>query len=184
MKKSNTILIIQLVCMYLIHLPLYVGMIFVNLPNVENRAIEVLFVIGFAALALMIPVCIVSLVFACLHFTRINASPLTTAMIVKLCLIPWYILNFLICGSFVVGFLNPWLIMAIPILIAVEVFTTYIFMLSTGIHSIAYTIKYLAFHKIKPSAQIIIALIFHFIFCLDIVGAIMLNIENKKLIQH
>ena len=184
MKKSNAILIIQLACMYLIHLPLYVVIILVNLPNVASEVIRGLLIAGFAALALMIPICILSLIFAGLQFARLNTSPLKTAMIVKLCLIPWYILNFLICAFLIVGFLNPWLMIAIPLLIAFEILITYIFMLSTSIHSIAYTIKFLIAHKTKPNALIIVALIFHFFFCLDVVGAIILTIENKKYMQR
>lgn len=169
--------------MYLIHLPLYVGLILVKLSYAVDETIGALFVGGFSAFALMIPLGIVSFVFACLQFARLAASPLKTAIIVKLCLIPWYVINFMICGLLVAGFLNPWLMLAVPILIGLEVFVTYVVMLLTGIHSITYTIKFLILHKIKPTAPIVIALIFHLIFCLDIVGAIMLNIEHKKLLR-
>ena len=175
MKKSNAILIIQLVCMYLMQVPLYIAIPFIRVPNADGRVAAVLFMIAFALLVLTAPVCILSFVFSCFHFVRNNASPLKTAMIVKLCLIPWYIFNFAICAVFVGGFLNPFLMVGIPILIALEVSVTYIFMLSTSVHSITYTVKYLVSHRIKPNAQMIVALVFHFIFGLDIVGAVMLS---------
>ena len=180
MKKSNIILIIQLIGMYLIHLPLCLAMIIATLPNVDELAVEALFVVSIVVLSLMIPVCIVSIALGCIHFAHTKASPLKTAMIVKLCLIPWYVLSFLISVMLVVGFLNPWLMLAIPLLIVCEVAVTYFFMLSTSIHSIAYTVRYLVTNKLKPNAATIVALVFHLLFCLDVVGAIMLNVEHEK----
>ena len=166
--------------MYLMHLPFYLVLILAKLPDVSFETIEVLFTIGFVASFLMIPVCITSLIFALTVLGREISSPLKTTLVIKLCLIPWYILNCVISLLMVAGFLNPWLFMAVPLLIAFEVVITYVYMISTTIHSVIYTIKYLHTQKIQPSTQIIVALVLHFIFCLDIIGAIMLNAEMKK----
>ena len=184
MKKSNIILIIQAILMYLIQLPLYIALALSKVGETAGNTIKILLLVGFAALGLMVPVIIVSVVFACLHFAELSASPTKTTLIVKLALIPWYVFNFVVCFLLVVGFLNPWLALAIPILITIEVVTTYVFMLSTSIHSIAYTVKYLTMNKTNFTPQVVVALVFQLFFCFDIVGAIMLEVENKKLMRN
>ena len=181
MNKSSKILIIQLVCMYLMHIPFYLILILAKIPNVSFETIEVLIIIGFVAMLVMIPVCLVSLIFACLNFVHNESSPLKTTLIVKIGLMPWYILNLLVCLLLVAGFLNPWLLIAVPLLICIEVGITYTFMLSTSVHSVIYTIRYLVSRKIEPNYKIVIALVFHFIFCLDIIGVLMLCKEIKKI---
>ena len=180
MNKSNIILIIQAVCMYLIHIPFYLILILAKIPSISFETVKVLFTIGFSFMSIMAPVCIISFIFAGFNMIRSGNSPLKTAIIVKIVLIPWYIFNLLVCILLLAGFLNPWLMMAIPLLICIEVVITYIFMLSTSAHSVFYTIKYLSCKKIKPNKIMTVALIFHFIFCLDIVGAVMLNMETAK----
>ena len=180
MRKNNVILIIQTVCMYLIHLPFYLILILVRLQDVSFETIETLFTVGLVAMLLMVPVCLISLIFALLILGCKTAPPYKTTMIIKLTLIPWYILNWLVCLLLSAGFLNPWLFLAVPVLVGVEVVITYIYMLSTSIHSVIYTLKNISAKKIKLNACIIVALVFHIIFCLDIVGAIMLHVEMKK----
>ena len=166
--------------MYLIHIPFLIMAILAYLPNPPSEAIKVLAIVGFSAFMLMIPVCIISFVFALLNFRGNKSSPLKTTMIVKLCLIPWYVFNFLVCAVLVAGFMNPWLFLATPLLIFIEVASTYIFMLSTGAHSIIYIIKNMITKNVKPNAKVIIALVFQLFFCLDIVGSIMLNVKGRK----
>ena len=184
MKKSNIILIIQAACMYLIHIPFYLILILARMSTTSFETIKLLFTVGFSLMSVMVPVCIVSFIFAILNMIRSGDSPLKTALIIKLALIPWYIFNLLVCILLLAGFLNPWLMMAIPLLIGVEFAVTYIFMLSTSVHSVLYTIKYLSCRKIKPNKTMTVALVFHLFFCLDIVGAIMLNRQLWKYILN
>lgn len=184
MKRSNVILIVQSVCMYVIHLPFYLALILVRIPSVSFETIETLFTIGLIALLAMIPLCIVSFIFAMLNLTPKVSSPVKTTLITKCCLIPWYILNLLVCLLFVAGFLNPWLFLAVPALMGIEAVITYVFMLSTSLHSVIYTIKSNATRKIKMTSAMIVALVFHFFFVLDVIGAIILSVEMKKQIDN
>ena len=180
MKRSNVILIVQSVCMYVIHFPFYLALILARIPSVSFETIGTLFTVGLVALLAMIPVCIVSFIFAMLNLMPKVSSPIKTTLIVKCCLIPWYILNLFVCVILVAGFLNPWLFLAVPVLMGIEAVITYIFMLSTSLHSVIYTIKCNASRKIQINPAMIVALVFQFFFCLDVVGAIILYKEFNK----
>ena len=174
-------LIIQAAFMYVAHLPFYLALILENFESVPEDLIGWLMISGFIIFLCTIPLCLASIGVACSNFAFDVASPVKTAMIVKLCLMPWFVVNFVICAVMAVGFLNPWLMLAVPALICLEVGVTYLLMLSTGMHTIAYTVRILYKNKIKPDAMTIITLILHLIFCLDVVGAIMMCFKIKKL---
>ena len=180
MKRSNVMLIIQLVCMYMVHIPFYLALILVKVPSVSFETISGLMTAGLICLLLMIPVCLISFIFAILNLAQDASSPVKMTLITKCCLIPWYIVNLLVCLLLVAGFLNPWLFLAVPVLFGIEAVVTYVFMLSTSLHSVFYIIRANATHKIQLNAAIIVALVFHFFFCLDVIGAIILHVEMQK----
>ena len=180
MKRSNVILIIQTVFMYAVHAPFYLALILIKIPEVSFETIDGFITAGLICLLAMIPVCLISLIFALLNLAGKVSSPVKTTLIVKCCLIPWYIVNLLVCLLLVAGFLNPWLFLAVPVLFGLEAVVTYVFMLSTSLHSVIYTIKGKLTNKIQLNAAIIVALVFHFFFCLDVIGAIILHVEMKK----
>ena len=97
MKRNNIMLIIQTILMYLAHLPLYVGLILVRMPSNENldKTIAILFLIGFILTIVILPIAIVNLIMALAGAFNKKDNPCKTTMIVKLVLIPWYIMNFL-----------------------------------------------------------------------------------------
>ena len=101
-------------------------------------------------------------------------------MIVKLALIPWYLLNFFFGFLLVAGFINPFLMIGIPILIAIMMSVTYLLMVTTGFPDIAYVIHQGWKDKRKPNGLTVTGLIFLFIFCLDILGGIFLFVGTKK----
>ena len=102
-------------------------------------------------------------------------------MIVKLALIPWYVLNFYLCIMLIAGFLNPWLMLATPIVAAILICSTYIYMLATSLPDIAYLIRTLIKKKIRIKTSLVFAVIFLFIFCLDIIGGLMFYIITKDI---
>ena len=188
-NKSKIMLIIQTVIMYLIHILLLVEAVLTGLGiELSGEALEVVSYFFVILLALMILVFFISLVFACMHLVRDEESPLKTAMIVKLCLIPWFIVNLIICvlllapDELIQGLQEIPAMITYPIgFITLEASVTYILMFMSGMSSIVYCVRYIIIHKIKPSALIITALIFHLCFCLDVVGAVMLEKGFKKL---
>lgn len=180
MNKSKIILIIQAAVMYLIHIPFYVCLILAKIPYIDFSICGVLIIVGLCFNVLLIPVGIVAAVFAILNLTTDSQNPARVTFIIKLVLIPWYALNFLVCFLLVVGFLNPFLMIAIPLLIAIEVSITYIYMLCSSLQAVSYTIRQLIKKRIRVNAAIIVGLIFSFIFVLDIVGSYLLHYELQK----
>ena len=97
MNKSKVILIIQAAVMYLIHLPFYICLILAKVPNINYDICGVLILVGLCANLLLIPVGLVAVAFAIFNLTTDCESPALTTFIIKLVLIPWYALNFLVC---------------------------------------------------------------------------------------
>lgn len=102
-----------------------------------------------------------------------------TVMIVKLVLMPFFVLNFVICFLITVACLNPCLFMALVILIPVMCVLTFLEMLVTS----SYNLGYLA-HKIKYEGstfgELALFIVSQFIYFFDIVGAILLYIRFKE----
>ena len=188
MKRNNIMLIIQTILMYLAHLPLYIGLILVRMPSNENldKAIAILFLIGFILTIVILPIALVNLIMALAGAFNKKDNPCKTTMIVKLVLIPWYIMNFLFCVLIFAGFLNPFLFLFAPIVAVILIFNTYILMLSTSIFDIVYSIRNTIKNHLEINASLVFTNIFLFCFCLDIVGSIILYKKSKniKKIKH
>ena len=180
MTKSKIILIIQAVVMYLIQIPFYICLILAKIPNINFEICGVLILIGFLFNLILIPVCIVAAAFAIINLTADSQNPTWVTFIIKLVLIPWYGLNFLVCILLVAGFLNPWLMLGIPILIAIEVLITYIYMLCSSLQAVSYAIRQIMCKRLPLTPTLIVGIVFSFIFVLDIVGSYLLHIELKK----
>ncbi len=169
--------------MYLAHLPFYILIIMVRIPNIgelTDKLFPGLLLGGIIATALIIPICIVNVIIALISLFRGIYNPTKTTMIIKLLLIPWYIINFMICCFLVVGFLNPWLFLAAPIVLCILVAITYILMISTSLFDIAYIINKMAKKEIKVKGSIITSIIFLCMFFFDIIGSIILYIKTKE----
>ena len=131
MKIAKPLLISQAIGMYLMHLPLYVYMFFFGTPLGESIPVEVNrgLLVAFLVLSILVfPICILNTVFPIISIFKGEYNPSKTTMIVKLVLIPWYILNYVMCGFIVAGCLNPFLMLAIPIIIIIASLVTYIYM--------------------------------------------------------
>ena len=152
-----------------------------NNYTISNNPFNVMFIIGFAftiiALLLSLAIIISSLIITIKGKSE-DVSKFT--LIIKLIAIPWYIANYVMWVLAVLGMLNPILFLAIPIVIALSMTGTYLFMISVSIHNLLPTFYLLIKKKIKLNPLLVIGIIFHFIFCLDILGAIFILINNKR----
>ncbi len=108
-------------------------------------------------------------------------NPTKVTMIIKLILIPWYVMNFCLCVLIVVGFLNPWLMLFAPVVDCFLICITYILMLSTSIFDIAYFFNRIKKKEIFADALYIFTIIFLFSFCLDVIESIIL-FKNKNVL--
>lgn len=180
MKNSKIILIVQAVVMYLIHIPFYICLILARVTDLNLNVLGALIVAGLCANLIMLPVCLVAIVFAVLNLTADYANPAKTTFIVKLVLIPWFVLNCVICFLLVAGFLNPWLMLAVSLLIGIEVFVTFVYTACSSLQTVAYTARQIIKKRLPVTPTVIVGLIFSFIFVLDIVGSYLLYSELKR----
>ena len=182
MKANKILLIAQKVGMYICHTPLYILAIltFTDVLNNVPHLSEILVNIFVAVTIALIPLGIALFVVSIISIFKGKESPSETTMVCKLVLIPWFILNFVFCSCLLMGFLNPFFMIAIPFAFAIMVSTTYCYMIATSMPDIAWFIRLLIKRKVKISALLIFSIIFMFIFCLDIAGGIMFHVATKE----
>ena len=181
MKAKNS-LIMQAIGMYVMYLPLFVLLITLNIPadGVRESLNRGLLIAFLALAALMIPICLFNFVVSLKSALKDGVDPSKPTMVVKLALIPWYALNFVIGFVFVSIFFNPFMFIAIPVIIALLVMSTYFLMLSTSAGDIAFYVKKYIKNKSELDAKTIFAVVLLFVFCLDVVGAIILKRRSEK----
>ena len=182
MKANKILLIAQVIGMYVCHLPLYVIAIctltntFTDVPHFFEILSNIFFGVGIG----IFPIGIALAIFSIISIFKGKESPSEVTMVSKLVLIPWFILNYIFCACLILGFLNPFFMIAIPFALAIMVCTTYYYMIVTSLPDIAWFIRILIKRKVKINALLIISVIFMFIFCLDIAGGIMFNAATKE----
>lgn len=111
---------------------------------------------------------------------KIEKSIVKSLFIEKLILIPWFITNFIMWSVMVSGFLNPFLMIGIPIVIIIGTCTTYGYFLIINLNMIVYVITRFKRNHKKLSGLALMAIIFQFIYILDLIGDIILITQNKK----
>ena len=70
------------------------------------------------------------------------------------------------------------MMIAIPVVLALLIASTYMLMLSTSLGDIAYAVNSLKRGALKPA--VVVGVVFSFIFGLDVIGAIILYKESQK----
>lgn len=133
---------------------------------------------GFGVLAL-IPA-IINIVLSFIGCFSAPIAHTTSSLVIKLILLPWQALNFYVWLFVVAVCANPWLFLAVPIVIFLGLSTSYLYILSSSSPNIAFIISSLKSKKLRDTGALLCSLIFHFIFILDAVGAIMLSFILKK----
>ena len=171
--KNKIALMLEAIFMYLAQAPYLVALIL--LLFTDSEIIGGFLLAGLIANLAILPFSFVALIFAVLGIFKEEKNPIKTTMVVKLILIPWYIINFILGVLLVTAMLNPFLYLGIPFVIFIMIFTTYIFMITTNLANYSYMIHKLIRREWKISKLLIVSIIFSLIFCLDILGAILLN---------
>ena len=183
MKASRITLIAQIVLMYIMDSPLYAIMILMTTHLDDNLMSELIkgLLIAFLVLSILIfPICMANAALSLISIFKGQYNPSKIVMICKLVLIPWYILNFIMCIMLIGGMLNPFMMIAIPIVICIEVIITYVYMISTSLPDIAYFFNRVFRKAISVNGLLIVSIVLLFIFCLDIVGGIMFYLSSAK----
>ena len=180
--RAKTYLIIQVVLMYLAHLPIYVGLVMLKLPisdAVIDKWVPILLLAGFVLTILILPYSLVCLIMSIISSFKSINNPTKSTMIIKLSLIPWFVINFFFCVLIFAGFLNPWMMLLAPVVAFILICITYIFMISTSVFDIAFVINCLIRKKTEVNAFFVIAIIMLFTFFLDVVASILLYVKTK-----
>lgn len=176
MKFKKVLLTVQVLLMYLAQLPFLFVLIIVRTPLGNNfNLCLVLMLIGVILHFVIFPISVVNLVFGFLGIFRGVNSPLEDVKKTKLILIPWFIINVFSYALVTAPFCNPFLMLVVPILLCLIVGMTYVFMLSTSMYDFAYIINLITRKKVRKSKALTFWLICLFIFCLDVLSAIVLN---------
>ncbi len=176
MKAGKVLLWLQIVSMYALHAVIW--MLVKPVRDIEDsKALETVFFVFSALVAFFV---IVNGFCAILSVFKDHKNPTKNTLVVKLAAIPWYVANFYFWIGLASGFLNPFLLVGLPIVIALGVILTYFVMLSTSLYSIAYLIRGLKKQMFSARPAFAPAAIFHFIFCLDVAGALWLYLLLRK----
>lgn len=182
MKGNKVILIVQTVLMYVAQLPYVVALGFMFFANYDNsgEVVGPAIVAGLIANIAILPVVFISGIMAIIGIFTGSKNPLKLTMIVKIVLIPWYVFNFVLGFCLFAASLNPFLLWSIPITIGLMVVTTYIYMVASNFPMYSYTLNKLIKREWKINALIVWFIILSFIFCLDILGAILLYVSKRS----
>ena len=102
-----------------------------------------------------------------------------TVMIVKLVLMPFFVINFIIGALIFAAFVNPFLFMALWIVIPALCVLTYAEMLVTSSYNIGALI-----HRIRSKqntlGELALFIVSQFLYFLDVVGSIILYVRQRK----
>ena len=181
MKISKIFAITQLSLMYISLICLFIAALVLDVNEVPQELMRALAITGFVSAILAglfaSAICVISFVSM---FKRGTKDYTKFVMIYKLVSIPWFIGNFVFCALLIAGMLNPFLLIAIPLVIAILMLSTYVCMLSSSMIDVGYVISAMKSRIIKPNAFLIIGLVLEFFFCTDAIGSIFIFIANKK----
>lgn len=186
MVKTKSGLVCQYVLMasmYLSHVFLWLTLIFAvkDSDGSYDGAVGAMLVLFFAVMGVAALLGVFCLVFGVVNVFRDSADPTKSTLICKLCLVPWYIVNFVFWMLVVAGFCNPWLLVGIPVVVAVGCCLTWWAMFCTGVANLSYVILLMRQGKLQVDTKLVLAIVFHFVFVLDVVGAILLRDVIAKL---
>lgn len=175
MKANKILLIIQTVLMYISIVMFYIPAFNIlnnedgSLSNALNAMLITGLVFGVLAFLLSLVIVILSIVSV---FTKNNQDTTKFTMILKIVLIPWFIANFILWALMILGMLNPFLFIAIPFIMALSIFGTYVYMLCSSLNNLGFLLSSIKNRTIKVKPILIVGMVFHLFFCLDVIGSI------------
>jgi len=183
MKANRITLIAQAIGMYIMHLPLYIFFIIELLSvggDMENL-VSIVVTATYVLTSLVGLICIANLVLSVISVFKGESDPSKTVKTVKLALIPWYVLNFAMCVIVAALLFNPFTMLGIPVVIGMAIGLTYFFMLGTSLPNVAYYLRRVFVTKEEKATKgRVVIVILHFIFCLDVLGAILFHRQNEN----
>lgn len=113
-------------------------------------------------------------ILALIHSVKPAPHPFRDGLVFKLVMIPFFIINFYLCGLLLAGLLNPWLAWSVFGVIPLVIFLTYLVLLVTSSYSLGMMIRALVVTKTNRKRygwQIAL----HFIFVADVISAFVIR---------
>ena len=176
MKASKIFLIIETVLLYISEL-CFVIVIPLTYIDESGNIIRALLLTKFILDIVTLNIAFVTIILSFITIIKRDYNPTKYTMVIKLILIPFYALNFVEWNLYVAGMLNPFLMLAIPVVIFLGMCYTYLIMISTSLCDLIYAIKHF---KDDNRKLVITSFVFLFMFCFDVIGSIMLYISTKN----
>lgn len=162
--------------LYAMQLPFLVITILVAVaPGLPDAVTAGLFIASAGLCVAVIALCIANLVLAVTRSSQ-EYRPCGTTMAVKLALMPFFVINFVLCGIYCLGTLALPLIAFAPPVWGVSLVTTYIYMLGNGVQNIAYLVRrFFATRKVRYAVYAAL----HFIYIADVAASVLAYIDSK-----
>lgn len=180
MKKRY--LVFFIISLYLMQIPLFINFMIINseaynttLENILSNSSLVFFIIS-------IILGLVNLIMAFTNTNTNNNDIVKITMISKLVLIPYFIINFIICTLLIIGFAFVLTIFSTFILIPLFVFITYMTMIITSSYNISYLINMFK-NKEIDFISFILHFIFQLVFICDVIDTIYIYKSNENMLK-
>ena len=186
MFASKIVIIAAMVVLYAmqltIALPLYGALVLETdkLGEMNNGRFAVIVILLCVALILDFA----SFVLAIIGSIKQEEPKTKMTIVIKVLMIPFFVINILLWCFGVLGELNPFLMIAIPITIFLGVILTYAYMFMTSWPDIMYMIFYIVKNRRRPKLLMVLGIVLEFIFVLDLVGSILINKAYKDSLEE
>ncbi len=183
MKKIKIISWFNFALLYIYACLLVAIIVFASI-NVEKNpsstnTIQILLLTCLGIIGIILVLGFTNLILCVKHSNEIiDGNMLKTSLKIKLGLIPFFVINFIFWGIFWLGTFNVFLILLAPIVWIVSIITTYLFFLVQGTPNVVFLVK--KFSLTKEIIYLIYAIL-HFIYIVDIIGALFIYQKEKRL---
>lgn len=170
------------VLLYAMQIPFAVVLIIVAVnPDFSDAVFRGITIASASLCVLAVVLCVVNFAAALKdYFNGYKFCPYAVTMKVKLALVPFFIINFVIWALFWLGTFNIFLIWAAPAVWAISLFTTYVFMLGGGAQNISYF-----FRRFKEERNIkhLVFAVLHFVYVADVIAAVLAYFDYKTFLN-
>ena len=183
MKKIKIISWFNFALLYIYACLLVAIIVFASINAEENpsstNTIQILLLTCLGIIGIILVLGFTNLILCVKHSNEIiDGNMLKTSLKIKLGLIPFFVINFIFWGIFWLGTFNVFLILLAPIVWIVSIITTYLFFLVQGTPNVVFLVK--KFSLTKEIIYLIYAIL-HFIYIVDIIGALFIYQKEKGL---
>ncbi|MDE7384984.1 MAG: hypothetical protein K2M84_04400, partial [Anaeroplasmataceae bacterium] len=140
MKKVKGAQIALVISMYLPQIFIELDTILIRFTTNETLLLSFL-IVALILMGVSFLIGLINTVIAIINIFSDTPSPTRSTMIMKFVLIPWYFLNFFDWLLMVGICANPWLMLAVPLIICMGIGYTFTILLFTNVHNFSYVIN-------------------------------------------